>query len=419
MNRRHFLVSAAAAGASTLCANTMSFTSGSTGKLLVTLQIGGGWDVAGFCDPKVNITGEKPIHLWAGANEIGDSGNLQYAVYGHNQTFFEKYYRDIMIVNGVDYKTNAHPVGVMNSWSGLASLNYPSITALHGAMYGQGLPLAYLNCGGFSQTADLVRYARLNDIEIFKKLLQPNTEITGKALLARGDADLVQNYQRLRSARLGADRPLSEVASYQQVKDDADGLKRYSEVLRSESVLQGIAAIKNSASSNLLAQMQMVLLAFKAEVSCASDLYIDGFDTHADHDDISASRLGFVTDAIDYFWTYAETLGLADRILLMVGSDFSRTPFYNLGAGKDHWPIGSVIFMERNASWGNRVVGATDERLNVKTVDASSLQAVQTGGIVIEPGHIHNALRSYLGHDRSPIIDRFPLPQPDNLPLFR
>ena len=64
---------------------------------------------------------------------------------------------------------------------------------------------------------------------------------------------------------------------------------------------------------------------------------------------------------MSFFWDYAEELGLADRILLVVGSDFSRTNFYNDGNGKDHWPIGSYMLMEQGAPWGNRVVGLTDE----------------------------------------------------------
>ena len=41
--------------------------------------------------------------------------------------------------------------------------------------------------------------------------------------------------------------------------------------------------------------------------------------------------------------------------------DFGRTNFYNDGNGKDHWPIGSYMIMEKDAPWGNRVVGLTDE----------------------------------------------------------
>ena len=52
-------------------------------------------------------------------------------------------------------------------------------------------------------------------------------------------------------------------------------------------------------------------------------------------------------EALNFFWDTAELLGLADRILLVIGSDFGRTNFINETNGKDHWPIGSYILMEQ------------------------------------------------------------------------
>jgi len=40
-----------------------------TGRLLVTLQADGGWDVSSFCDPKVNQPGEKEITNWSKTKE--------------------------------------------------------------------------------------------------------------------------------------------------------------------------------------------------------------------------------------------------------------------------------------------------------------------------------------------------------------
>ena len=50
--------------------------------------------------------------------------------------------------------------------------------------------------------------------------------------------------------------------------------------------------------------------------------------------------------SIDYLWDYAERHGVANRMVVVIGSDFGRTNFYNSAEGKDHWPIGSYIVME-------------------------------------------------------------------------
>ena len=140
----------------------------------------------------------------------------------------------------------------------------------------------------------------------------------------------------------------------------------------------------------------------------AADLHVNGFDTHADHDADHEPMLAHLTDALDYLWTYAEELGLADRLTVFISSDFGRTPRYNSADGKDHWPIGSAIFMQKNASWGNRVVGVTDEYHNALDLDESSLQA-SSSGRHIYPGDVQRAMRVVAGIDDHPNVQPFPL----------
>ena len=66
----------------------------------------------------------------------------------------------------------------------------------------------------------------------------------------------------------------------------------------------------------------------------------------------------------------------------MVGSDFGRTNFYNEGEGKDHWPISSYLIMERDAPWGDRVVGLTDELHFGSPINQDTLKADRNGVIM-------------------------------------
>ncbi len=70
---------------------------------------------------------------------------------------------------------------------------------------------------------------------------------------------------------------------------------------------------------------------------------------------------------------------------------------YNADKGKDYWPIGSVIVMERNASWTNRVVGGTEERQTAYKIKPPTLQRDDANGAIIYPKHVHKALRQNLG----------------------
>ena len=100
---------------------------------------------------------------------------------------------------------------------------------------------------------------------------------------------------------------------------------------------------------------------------------------------------------MDYLWDYADLQGVADRLVVVMGSDFGRTNRYNADGGKDHWPIGSFIVMEKNQRWANRVVGETDDLHFAHKINPVTLQRDDADGTLIYPKHFHKALRRYLG----------------------
>ena len=153
-------------------------------------------------------------------------------------------------------------------------------------------------------------------------------------------------------------------------------------------------------------------------MACASDLYLGGFDTHANHDRIHEPLLTHLTGAIEYLWQQAELRGVADRLVVVVASDFGRTPHYNADAGKDHWPIGSVLVMERGATWGNRVVGLTDEGHNAFRINPNTLQRDDRNGTIIYPKHVHKALRRYLGIENHANQQGFPFNNTEDFDFF-
>ena len=98
-------------------------------------------------------------------------------------------------------------------------------------------------------------------------------------------------------------------------------------------------------------------------------------------------------------------------------------PVYNVygnlkdGIGKDHWPIGSYLVMERGAPWGDRVAGLTDELHFAKPIDPVTLQE-SANGVIMTPAHVHKALQEYLGLDLYASDAGFDLRDVESLPLF-
>mgnify|MGYP000311779125 CR=1 FL=1 len=426
MKRRELLkmmaMSASSVGMPLLAKPLFAQSSQYTGPLFLTLQVSGAWDVSSFCDPKTNISGAPEINRWSQTAGIQQAGNIPYAPFGNNNALFEKYHRDMLIINGVDTQTNAHSVGILHNWSGRNAVGYPSLPALFSATYAPNLPLSYINFGGYANSAGLVRYSRLNGIDNLGELLIPNVADIDKSKSYRNVSDMekISALQQQRLDRLSNNETLlprqrNNAAAYAAALNNGADLETFANTLLGVDSFQEEVEVGGTGSSDLLTQIQLSVLAFSAGVACSGDLYVKGFDTHNDHDQDHEPRLAHLADAIDYLWTYAEERGVADRLTLMIASDFARTPYYNSTDGKDHWPIGSVICMKKEASWGNRVVGSTDSAQAALALNPSTL-VQDNNGVIIQPGHIHKALRTELGLDGAGLA--FPFELTDDLDIF-
>ena len=150
----------------------------------------------------------------------------------------------------------------------------------------------------------------------------------------------------------------------------------------------------------------------------SADLWLGGFDSHDDNDMRQEVLLSNLTQSVDYLWDYAEEQGLADRLVVVLGSDFGRTNFYNADDGKDHWPIGSYVIMEKHQPWTNRVVGETDGLHFAHRINPMTLERDDRNGTIIYPKHVHKALRRYLGVERSSGAQLFPFNNTEDFALF-
>jgi len=250
----------------------------------------------------------------------------------------------------------------------------------------------------------MLRFTRINDINNIRSLLNPAVNPwDGGDARPPAETALVGNFiddslAQLQSSDLSP-RQLATVQAYAEARNSRQGLANLLDILPATDELapNEYVATPSGWDSDLKRRMQGALLIFKAGLGSAADLELGGFDSHDANDQSQAALLTHTADAIDFLWEYANELGLSDRITLVIGSDFGRTNFYNDADGKDHWPIGSYIIMEKNPPWGNRVVGITDELHNALPINPTTLKQDKNKGINILPSHVHLALRKYLG----------------------
>ena len=395
------------------------------GKLFVFVQADGGWDPTSFCDPKANTPGEPVINHWAERDEVRQAGRIPYAPFARNQAFFEKYHRRMLVINGVDAQTNSHTVGIVHNWSGRNSEGYPTTTALLAANYAPDLPVPYLSFGGYSVTSGLTRFTRIDNADLLRDIANPTWDMPGQEVFSEAarvalESHLATTGERLASAPNLLPGDVRHRAFYRSAFA-TEGLKAYADAIPPEDQLEQevrYSGRDRNFYSTLRRQAQLTVLAFKTGVAVSADLWLGGFDTHATHDPDHEWLLGNLTDSVDYLWEYAEEHGVADRMVVVMGSDFGRTNFYNAQSGKDHWPIGSFVVMEKNQPWTGRAVGETDGLHFAYRINPRTLRRDDRGGTIIYPKHVHKALRRYLGVEDSPGAQRFPFNNTEDFAFF-
>ena len=283
------------------------------GKLFVFVQADGGWDPTSFCDPKANTSGEPVINHWAQRDDVRQVGNVFYAPFANNAAFFEKYYDRMLVINGVDAQTNSHTVGVVHNWSGRNSEGYPTLSALLAAHYAPALPIPYLSFGGFSVTSGITRFTRIDNANLLRDIAYPPTDMFSDAdwaALERYRSETAEHLAATPNLLPGNERHLAFYRSA-FAPEGFEGLKAYADAIPPENQLEQPEEGPNNFRSSLRQQAQLTVLAFKTGVAVSADLFLGGFDTHADHDRDHEWLLGNLTRAVDYLWDYAEAHGVA------------------------------------------------------------------------------------------------------------
>ncbi len=384
------------------------------GPYYVVFNAAGGWDTTYLMDPK----GVDGINRLYGEGDIVTQGRHRFAPSAahvtagiSNEEFFKKYGSELLVLNGLDYSVNNHsPCSRYMATGKLDSLAYPTFAALVAACKGPDVPLAFLTFGNYSATGNLVPMARVPYLSSLKRLAAAD-RVQGGSWPYHDDfaADRIERaLEQQMQARVGQAR-LPRVERAQNML--------YAAQLNSKSLQRVTEFIPQSPPKQRLArQAEIALASFRAGVCVSANLTIGQFDSHANNDRDQMKLIPEFLAGVDYLLRRAEELKIREKIVVIMQSEMGRTPSYNKGNGKDHWSIGSIMFLGCGVR-GDRVVGATDERQMLISVDPRTLSIDEERGLRIRPEHIHVALREFAGIDDHAFASQFPLtiPSPERL----
>jgi len=377
------------------------------GPYYVVFNASGGWDTTYLMDPK----GTNGINRLYAEGDILTKGKLRFAPNAKhatggmsNEDFFKEFGPELLVLNGMDYSVNNHSPGARYMATGkLDSLAYPTFAALVAACKGPACPLSFLTFGNYSATGNLVAMSRVPYLPSLTKI---------------ANADAVEG---------NAKSPYHEPFALAHIEDalrDANGARatepRLPRQERAESMLYAAQANSKTLArvtpyiaakppkERLSQQAEIALASFKAGVCVSANLTIGQFDSHANNDPDQMKLIPELLAGIAYVVRRAEELKIRDKLVVVMQSEMGRTPTYNKGNGKDHWSVGSVMFMGPGIK-GDRVVGETDAGQFAVPVNPKTLASDKAAGLKMQPEHVHQALREMAGIADHPLAKKFPL----------
>lgn len=445
MKRRNFIQMLAATGmtASLPLTANKAFAAAAPDQFLIIVNASGGWDPTSLCDPKGRLgqyADERPtarnegsinsIDLndakrnavsgmrWSDIPRINGSDATTARVTNQFDNFFETYHDQLTVINGVDNGTNNHSSGNRATWSGNLEMGYPSLAALFAASTNPSLPMAYISNGGYDFTASLVSRARASSATFIDELADPNSsEYLYRSADNNGqDVDIYQQVKLAQRQRLIRQKEQAKLPLRRQqlnqlftVRQEDNDLARLSE---EKALIEAQVATNdhmNNRAQSFKRQASLVAAAFTSGVAASANISTGGFDTHGNHDNSQYQSLGDLLEGVAYLQEALDAAGIADKTTVVIGSDFGRTPYYNTGNGKDHWPVTSMMVMHpKGNDKGGKVFGSSTSKFRAQNLDLTTGQA-NANGQLLTPAHINLALRKELGIADNTFAVRFPL----------
>lgn len=379
------------------------------GPYYIVFNASGGWDTTYLMDPK-GINGMNRLFE---QGDILTHGNHKFAPTAKhkvgglsNEDFYAEFGNELLTLNGLDYSVNNHAPGARYMATGnLDSLAYPTFAALVAACRGPTCPLAFLTFGNYSATGNVVAMSRVPYIPSLQRIANADS-VEGNERSPYHDAFALDQIEQALAKTYEARVEQANLPRLERAQS-----MLYAAQVNSKALARVTPHIpKVMPKERLSQQVDIALSSFKAGVCVSANLTIGQFDSHANNDPDQMKLIPEFLAGIKYLLNRAEELQIREQIVVIAQSEMGRTPNYNNGNGKDHWSIGSIQFLGRGIK-GNRVLGATDDKLFQVAINPQTLALDAEHGVRVRPEHIHHALREHAGIVEHPFSKKFPFEQ--------
>lgn len=358
---------------------------------LIWINMSGGWDILEVTDPKLGSTsGIDMVYDYGSAHRLAGSASQDRI--GRWLSRLSAHGSDMVVVRGMNMGTTSHDAGSIYMDTGVLSntgtVNAASIPAIVASESQATIPIIQLNGGSDPRTdrglLSPVSVVRAQNLDLYRSMYpETQDELQQKLMIL----DHLQSSVERVQARTGStDRLVAVKTAQEKIR------LQFTDQVGSKLALTNAdrAAFNVNAPSNLNGGARdafaLSLKLLKNNLVTCLNLGVGGFDTHANQD----RQMAPIMDNFDYLLsTFVSELKAAnqlDNTLIVVYSDFGRTPKVNNSQGRDHWPVGGALMIGGGIA-GGRFVGATDNDLRGLNIN-STTGAAENAGINLNPTHL-------------------------------
>lgn len=402
MKRRAFLESGFSLAAyatidnllNTMPALAQSSETYTVARRLVWINMSGGWDILETVDPKpASTAGIDVIYDWGLANALaGSDGSVKV---GRWLPGLASIGSDAVLLRGLVMGTTSHDAGSTYMDTAILSnngrVNAASIPAIVASESQATIPIIQL-AGGTQPLLDRgllkpLSVVRAQNLDLYRSMYP-----TEDALVAQRVQLL--DYLKLSTARVQAvvgtsDRITALTSAETKIRGQIVGKVGSQLSLSAEDLAPfntGSTMGRGGADAFALA-----LKLLKNNLVTCVNMGVGGFDTHAAQSRLLEPILTGFDRNLRVFVEQLKAAGQLDNTLIVLFSDFGRTPKMNGSAGRDHWPVGGAVMIGGGIA-GGRAVGATDDAMRAINIDPTTGVASSTASKNLNATHLGGSI---------------------------
>lgn len=356
---------------------------------LVWIVMNGGWDILETVDPKITSTSGIDVAFdWGSAHQL--AGAPDGVKLGRWMPGLAQRGSDIVLVRGMAMGTTSHDAGRVYMDTGILSnsgqVNAASIPSIVASESAATIPIIQLN-GGMEPQIDRgllnpVSVVRAENLSLYQSMYPiEESDVTRRLRIL----DYMANSLDRLSEAVGNTDRLSEInAARQKIADQiSSGIASQLQLTDEDRIPYGTNA-NNTGLGDVFALAEKLL---RNNLVTSINMGIGGFDTHANQDRALEPRLTSFDSSLSIFIDRLKAANALDNTLIVLYSDFGRTPKINGGNGRDHWPVGGAMLIGGGLQ-GGRAVGGTDDDLLSVNVDPNSGALTDSSGVQLNPTHL-------------------------------